>query len=76
MKKKSAFIDKWKRFANKLGRFQTMILMTIIYFLVVPIFSLIRFSDPLKLKFDKKSGSYWEPKKPVDTSLEQMKQLN
>ena len=69
-------MSKWKRFANRMGRIQTFILMTIVYFLVVPIFSLVRFSDPLKLKLKKKSATYWEPKKPVDTSLEKMRQLD
>jgi hypothetical protein len=59
-----------------MGRVQTFILMTIIYFLVVPIFSLVRFSDPLKLRLKKKSTSYWETKKEIDTSLEKMKQMD
>jgi hypothetical protein len=50
--------------------------MTVIYFLIVPIFSLMRFSDPLKLKLKKNSSSYWENKKEIDTSLEKMKQLD
>jgi hypothetical protein len=75
MKKDSGFPGKWKRFANTMGRIQTFILMTIIYFLIVPFFSLVRFSDPLKLKFKKKSASYWETKKEIDTSLGKMKQL-
>jgi hypothetical protein len=74
--KKDSFLSKWKRFANRMGRVQTFILMTIIYFLVVPIFSLVRFSDPLKLKLNKKSTSYWETKKEIDTSLEKMKQMD
>jgi hypothetical protein len=76
MKKKSGFMSKWKRFANRMGRIQTFILMSVIYFLIVPIFSLVRFSDPLKLKLKKKAATYWEPKQPVDTSLESMRQLN
>lgn len=75
MKKDSKFLVKWKQFANRLGKIQTFILMGIVYFLLVPFFSLIRFADPLKLKLDKKSASYWEPKKEIDTSLEKMKQL-
>ena len=76
MKKDSGFLSKWKRFANRMGRIQTFILMTIVYFLIVPIFILVRFSDPLKLKLKKKSTSYWEIKKEIDTSLEKMKQLD
>ncbi|MGD2087522.1 MAG: hypothetical protein PVH61_15155 [Candidatus Aminicenantes bacterium] len=51
-------------------------MMTIIYFLIVPIFSLVRFSDPLKLRLKKNAISYWETKKEIDTSLEKMKQLD
>jgi hypothetical protein len=76
MKKDSGFLSKWKRFANRMGRVQTFILMTIIYFLIVPIFSLVRFSDPLKLRLKKNFTSYWETKKEIDTSLEKMKQLD
>ena len=76
MKKDSGFLSKWKRFANRMGRIQTFILMTIIYFLIIPFFSLVRFSDPLKLRLKKKSTSYWETKKEIDTSLEKMKQLD
>ena len=76
MKKDSGFLSKWKRFANRMGRIQTFILMTIVYFLIVPIFSLVRFSDPLKLRLKKKSTSYWETKNEIDTSLEKMKQLD
>ena len=75
MKKKSGFIAKWKRFANKIARVQTVVLMTIVYFLLVPFFSLIRLSDPLKLRINKKSASYWEPKKEIDPSLDNMRQL-
>jgi hypothetical protein len=75
MKKKSGFISKWKKFANKVARVQTVILMSIIYFLIVPFFSLIRFSDPLKIKIKKKRDSYWEPKEEIDISVDNMKHL-
>jgi hypothetical protein len=75
MKKKSGFISKWKKFANKVARVQTVILMSIIYFLIVPFFSLIRLSDPLKKKIKKKCDSYWEPKKDIDISIDNMKRL-
>ncbi len=76
MKKEKKFVKKWKRFAFKLARFQTNVMMTVIYFLFVPIFSLIRFTDPLKLRLKKNASTYWEPKKEIDTSLERMKQLD
>jgi hypothetical protein len=48
----------WKRFAAILGRAQTFFLMTVIYFVIVPIFSLVRLRDPLGMKLHE-SGSYW-----------------
>ncbi len=63
-----------KSFANKLARIQTYILMFLVYFLIIPLFSIIRFWDPLKLK--KSSGdSYWETAKELDTSITGMKRL-
>ena len=76
MKKDSGFLSKWKRFANRMGKIQTFILMTIIYFLIVPLFSLVRLSDPLKLRLKKNDATYWENKREIDTSLEKMKQLH
>jgi len=75
VKKKSKFIAKWKKFALKIAKVQTFILMSVIYFLLVPFFSLIRFSDPLKLKIKEKKDSYWEPKKEIDVSFDRMKHL-
>lgn len=75
MGKNSGFIAKWKSFANKLGKIQTFILMSIIYFLIVPFFRLIRLVDPLKIKIKKKSASYWEPKEEIDISIDKMKLL-
>jgi hypothetical protein len=75
MKKRSGFIGKWKRFAFKVAKAQTFILMSIIYFLIIPFFSLIRLSDPLKIKIKKKSDSYWEQKKEIDISIDNMKHL-
>jgi hypothetical protein len=75
MKKKTGFIAKWKRFAYKVAKVQTFVLMSIIYFLIVPFFSLVRLSDPLKIKIKKKTDSYWEPKKEMDVSIDRMKNL-
>ncbi|MBL8149192.1 MAG: hypothetical protein JNN15_04615 [Blastocatellia bacterium] len=50
--------DKWKRIALVIGRFQTRVLLTLIYFLIIPFFSLIKLKDPLKKKDI--SGSMWQ----------------
>jgi hypothetical protein len=67
---------KWKRVTQRIAAGQTFILISLMYFLIIPFFSLIRLSDPLKIKPDKKSKSYWEPKKTVDTSINGMKKLS
>jgi hypothetical protein len=73
MKTISKIFRAWKNFAHKIARAQTWFLMFIIYFLIVPFFNILRFRDPLKLRLQKKAGSYWETKKKLDTSLEGMK---
>lgn len=55
-----SFLDRWKKFAKILGKIQTVILMFVIYFIVCPLFSFVRFSDPLRKKLKKDKQSYWE----------------
>jgi hypothetical protein len=61
-------------YTHFMGMILTFVLTFIMYFVVVPPFSLIRFSDPLRKKWND-NESYWEDKKPLDTSLEGMKRL-
>ncbi|MFC1851429.1 hypothetical protein ACFL27_14625 [candidate division CSSED10-310 bacterium] len=75
MAEKSSFWEKWKKIAAKIALVQTYILMLIIYFLIVPFFSLIRFTDPLRIKINKKSTSYWEQRDKIDLSIDKMKYL-
>jgi len=60
----------WKAFAHGLGRFQTVLILSLVYFLVVPPFSLIRFWDPLRRRHGD-GRSWWEPMEPVDTTPEE-----
>lgn len=60
----------WKKFALKIAAVQTYVLMTLMYGLVVPFFSLIRFQDPLRLR-QKTDRSFWIPRKKTENSLEE-----
>lgn len=60
----------WKKIAHKLGVIQTNILLTVVYFLVIPIFALIAGKKRLRLKLDPNTASYWEDVKPLPHSLE------
>lgn len=63
-------MDRWKIFANKLGKINTFFLMTILYFTVVMLFSLVRFTDPLRKKLSKSKDSYWEDYRQKEFKLE------
>ena len=63
----------WKKFAHKLGVVQTYILVTLFYWLIVPVFSLIRLKNPLRLRRPN-DGSYWLERKPTGNSLDRAKQ--
>jgi hypothetical protein len=64
------FAAAWKKFAHKLGVGQTYLLITLLYALVIPFFSLIRLSDPLRLR-QKPDGSFWILRKRRHNSLEE-----
>ncbi|MEK7484413.1 MAG: hypothetical protein AABZ60_08790 [Planctomycetota bacterium] len=71
-----SFIDRWKIFANKLGKINTFILMTVLYFTVIMLFSLIRFTDPLRKKLSKSRDSYWEEYRQREFKLENYYRLS
>lgn len=48
----------WMTPALWLGLVMTTVLLTVLYFLLLPWFALIRFRDPLRLR--RHGGSYWE----------------
>ncbi len=53
---------RWKAFARKLGVFQSRMILSIFYFLVIPPFAAVTkiFSDPLGL--NKSGPAKWYPK--------------
>jgi len=65
----------WMTVASWMGRVLFPVFLTVLYFVVLPVFSLIRFSDPLRLRL-KKDGSYWEPHQPHEPTLERMHRLS
>ena len=62
----------WMTAAMYLGIVMSTLMLSLLYFVLLPVFSLIRLKDPLRMKL-KTGGSYWEPHMPADTSLERMR---
>ena len=62
----------WKRFAHKLGVAQTYVIVTLFYWLIVPVFSLIRLQNPLRLR-QVNNGSFWLERKPAPNTLDRAK---
>jgi len=70
IKYKNKFLRGWMKIVRPIGVFQTYLIMTVIFVVVVPFFSLKRVLDPLRLRI-RREGSYWEPRRPLeDLSLE------
>ncbi len=65
--------QRWKKFAHTLGVAQTYIIVTLFYWLIVPIFSLIRLQNPLRLG-QPGDRSFWLERKLSGNSLERAKQ--
>ncbi len=66
---KSKFMRRWMAIVRPIGVFQTYLIMTVVYVLIVPFFSLKRIVDPLRLRL--RGDTYWEPrKKQEDLTLE------
>ena len=60
----------WKSVAHRIAAFQLLILLTLIFFLILPFFALYRLKDPLKTKPDPDAETYWEPRPHEPTTLE------
>ena len=61
----------WMSLVVPIGIFMTTIGMTLIFVIVLPVFSLIRFSDPLRKKLHH-GETYWEDPRPYEPTLERM----
>jgi len=61
----------WMKGAMVLGAAMTVVLMSVIFIIVVPIFSLVRFKDPLRFRrTPDPGGSYWETHRNSDSTLD------
>ncbi len=64
---------KWKQFAHILGRIQTTILLSVIYFLIIPCFSFLRLKDPLCKRLGK--SSYWQTFKTRSLTIDDFRRM-
>jgi hypothetical protein len=60
----------WMSAAFFLGSIMTAVLMSALFIVLLPVFSLIRFADPLRLKLKPPGESYWEDHKHHESTLE------
>jgi hypothetical protein len=61
----------WMSAAAYMGTAVTCVLLTILFLVFLPVFSLIRLTDPLRYKW-RSAGSYWEDHSPYEPSMERM----
>jgi len=59
----------WMTGSMYLGMVMSTVLLSVLFFVLLPVFSLIRLSDPLRQKM-KASGTYWENHKPHEATIE------
>jgi len=60
----------WMSAAVALGAVMTVVMLSLLFVLLLPVFSLIRFSDPLRLRLKPAGESYWEDHKHHESTLE------
>ncbi|MFH0980806.1 MAG: hypothetical protein V2A79_04625 [Planctomycetota bacterium] len=60
----------WMTGATYIGVVMTFVLLTVLYFVLLPVFSLIRLKDPLRLKLRGPGESYWEDHEHHESTLE------
>jgi hypothetical protein len=72
--------ESWKRLAHKIGRFQTVVLLSIFYFLIIsPIGLVMRLFgwNPLDTRFrDPRRTSNWKPVKDAEPDLNSMRRMS
>jgi gas vesicle protein len=66
--------EKWKDFSKRMGGFQSRMLLSFIFFILIAPFALAVkiFSDPLNLK-TQKGETHWQKRKALSQSLEDYK---
>ena len=61
----------WMTMAQAMGSVMNVVLLTLLFIFFLPVFSLIRLKDPLRFRRNA-TGSYWEPARPHEATLERM----
>jgi len=61
----------WMTAAMYIGMVVLPVSLTLLFLIVLPIFSLIRLADPMRRKL-RREGSYWEEYKPYDPTVDRM----
>jgi len=64
----------WMTMAVAIGTVMSVVMLSLMFLIILPVFSLIRLSDPLKLK-RKAAGSYWEDHPPHEPTIERMSRM-
>jgi hypothetical protein len=59
----------WMTAATYVGAVMTFVMLSVLFVVLLPVFSLIRFKDPLRMKLSK-DGSYWEEHQHHESTLE------
>ncbi len=62
----------WMSVAVVMGMVMTPVLFTVLFLVLLPVFSLIRLKDPLRLK-RRNCSTFWEDSVPHEASIERMK---
>ena len=60
----------WMTVAVFIGTKMTFVGLSVLYFVLLPIFSLIRLKDPLRMKLLGPGASYWEDHRHHESTLE------
>jgi hypothetical protein len=63
---------RWMRFSKRMGSFQSRVMLSFFFFLLIsPVALIIRtLGDPLKIKGKKTMSSYWSAKTPGSTEID------
>ena len=60
----------WMSVASYIGIVMTFVLLSVLFFVLLPVFSLIRLKDPLRMKLLRGQTSYWEDHEHHESTLE------
>lgn len=60
----------WMTAATYIGTVMTFVLLSVLFLVLLPVFSLIRLKDPLRMKLLRAGESYWEDHEHHESTLE------